>query len=199
MSSTPFGYSARNEKGYGLPGETKGTPPAPPATDQTPPNNNPPHNNPPPRNNPPPQRSPDPSVSSVTFNNITQTSADATVSIENAGTSGKTVRLHFRVDGANSWGKAKSENTSGSSATMSLTGLSAGTPYEVQAWLNASSPPSGIRTYTFATLEDEPEPNISDLAFEDVAQTSVTAMVKIADAGTDMKTGLSEAQHGRHR
>ena len=150
---------------------------------------------PPQRNNPPPQRSPvnptppvikSPEVSSVSFADILQTSANATVNIMYAGTSQKTVRLHYRVKDTTDWSTPpKSENTSGSSWTFALTSLTAATTYEVQAWLNSNSPPSGTQTYTFDTLANDP--GISDLKFENVGQTSATAMVKIANAGTRMK------------
>ena len=126
-----------------------------------------------------------PSISDFEFENIELTSADATVKIADAGTSQKTVRLHYRVEGTTTWSTpAKFKKTSGSSATISLTGLTAGTTYEVQAWLNSSSPPSGTKTYTFDTLV---APSISDLEFENIEQTSGTTIVEIADAGTDMK------------
>ena len=143
----------------------------------------------PPQQNPPRQRSPvvlPPSVSSVTFDNETQTSADATVNIATPGTAKKTVRLQYRVDGTTAWSTPpKSENTSGSSATFAMTNLTAATTYEVQAWLNTNSPPSGAQIYTFTTLANDP--GISNLKMENIRQTSATAMVKIADAGTEMK------------
>ena len=67
---------------------------------------------PPQQNNPPPQRSPvnptppvtkSPEVSDVTFADILQTSANATVKIRYAGTSQKTVRLHYRIEGTTAW------------------------------------------------------------------------------------------------
>ena len=126
-----------------------------------------------------------PSVSNIEFGNIKQTSADAIVSIANAGTAQKTVRLHYRVESTTAWSTPpKSEMTSGSSTTISLTGLTPDTTYEVQAWLNNGSPSSGTQTYTFDTLA---APSISDLEFENIEQTSATAIVEIADAGTDMK------------
>ena len=139
--------------------------------------------------NPTPPRSPvvpPPSVSSVTFDNETQTSADATVNIANPGTAKKTVRLQYRVDGTTAWSTPpKSENTSGSSATFAMTNLTAATTYEIQAWLNTNSPPSGTQIYTFTTLANDP--GISNLKMENIRQTSATAMVEIADAGTEMK------------
>ena len=155
---------------------------------------------PPPPNNPPPQRSPvnptppvikSPGVSSVIFADILQTSANATVKIMYAGTSQKTVRLHYRVDGATAWSTPpKSDKTSGSSKTFTLMNLTAGTTYEVQAWLDSSLPPAGTMIYEFDTLDEQasaPDAAISNLKCENIGQTSATAMVEIANAGTGMK------------
>ena len=144
---------------------------------------------PPPPQNPPPPRSPvvpPPSVSLITFNNETQTSADATVNIADAGTAKKTVRLHHRIEGTTGWSTPpKVMKTPGSSTTILLTGLTAGTTYEVQAWLNSNAPPTGTTVYTFNTLPNDPD--ISNLKMKNIRQTSATAMVEIADAGTGMK------------
>ena len=161
---------------------------------------NPPPYNPPQQNNPPPQRSPvnptppvtkSPEVSKVTFADILQTSANATVKIKYAGTSQKTVRLRYRIEDTTAWSAPpKSENTSGSSTTIPLSSLTAGTSYEVQAWLNTSLPPAGTKIYEFDTLDEPasaPVPAISDLKCENIGQTSATAMVEIANAGTGMK------------
>ena len=144
---------------------------------------------PPPTQNPPPPRSPvvpPPSVSLITFNNETQTSADATVNIADAGTAKKTVRLHHRIEGTTDWSTPpKVMKNPGSSTTILLTGLTAGTTYEVQAWLNSNAPPTGTTVYTFNTLPNDPD--ISNLKMKNIRQTSATAMVEIADAGTGMK------------
>ena len=155
---------------------------------------------PPQQNNPPPQRSPvnptppvikSPEVSDVTFADILQTSADATVEIDNAGTSQKTVRLHYRIEGTTAWSTPpKIENTRGSSKTFALSDLTAGTTYEVQAWLDNSLPPAGTKIYEFDTLDEQasaPDAAISNLKCENIGQTSATAMVEIANAGTGMK------------
>ena len=167
-----------------------GTPSAAPSPPPPPP---PPQNPNPPRSpvNPTPPVTKNPEISGVTFSGITQTSANAKVSIRNAGSSQKTVRLHYRVDGATAWSTPpKSDKTSGSSKTFTLMNLTAGTSYEVQAWLDSSLPPAGTQIYEFDTL-DELAPvldaAISNLKCENIGQTSATAMVEIANAGTDMK------------
>ena len=155
---------------------------------------------PPQQNNPPPQRSPvnptppvikSPEVSSVIFADIFQTSANATVKIMYAGTSQKTVHLHYRIEGTTAWSTPpKIENTRGSSKTFALSDLTAGTTYEVQAWLDNSLPPAGTKIYEFDTLDEQasaPDAAISNLKCENIGQTSATAMVEIANAGTGMK------------
>ena len=156
---------------------------------------------PPPPNNPPPQRSPvvpvtppppppPPSVTGVTFGNITQNSADATVEISNEGKTKNTLRLRYREDGATEWDTVPARMTSGTSEIMRLTSLTAGTTHEVQAWLNTSLPASGTQIYKFDTLDElapVPDAAISNLKCENIGQTSATAMVVIADAGTGMK------------
>ena len=155
---------------------------------------------PPQQNNPPPQRSPvnptppvikSPEVSSVIFADILQTSANATVKIMYAGTSQKTVRLHYRIEGTTAWSTPpKIENTRGSSKTFALSDLTAGTTYEVQAWLDSSLPPAGTKIYEFDTLDEQasaPDAAISNLKCENIGQTSATAMVEFANAGTEMK------------
>ena len=139
------------------------------------------------------QRSPvaqKPSISSVTFINIMQTSAVTNVSISNAGTAQKTVRLHYRADGTTAWSTPpKSSTTKSSGTTIALTGLTAGTTYEVQVWLNTSLPAPGTKIYEFTTLDEMVvvNPVISSLQCENIGQTYATAIVVIADSGTGMK------------
>ena len=128
---------------------------------------------------------PEPSVSGISFGSITQTTAVATVNIANAGTAQKTVRLRYRVNGATTWTTESSQNTEGASNAFSLDGLTAGTTYEVQAWLGHATPSAGTTIYTFDTLVNPP--SISELGFENIEQTSATAVVDIVDAGTGKK------------
>ena len=159
------------------------------------PNPNPPPNNPPPPRSPvvtvtPPPKPTPASVTDVTFGNITQTSADATVAMSNEGKTANTLRLRYREEGATSWDTVPARITSGTSETFSLTTLRAGTKHEVQAWLNNNLPPAGTKIYEFDTLDEQasaPDAAISNLQCENIGQTSATAMVEIANAGTGMK------------
>ena len=156
------------------------------------PNPNPPPNNPPPQRSPvvPVTSSPPASVTGVTFGNITQTSADATIAMSNEGKTKNTLRLRYREEGATEWDAVPAKITSGTSEIMPLTSLTAGTTHEVQAWLNTSLPPAGTKIYEFDTLAEQasaPDAAISNLKCENIGQTSATAMVEIANAGTGMK------------
>ena len=156
------------------------------------PNPNPPPNNPPPQRSPvvPVTSSPPASVTGVTFGNITQTSADATIAMSNEGKTKNTLRLRYREDGATEWDAVPAKITSGTSEIMPLTSLTAGTTHEVQAWLDSSLPPAGTKIYEFDTLDEQasaPDAAISNLKCENIGQTSATAMVEIANAGTGMK------------
>ena len=156
------------------------------------PNPNPPPNNPPPQRSPvvPVTSSPPASVTGVTFGNITQTSADATIAMSNEGKTKNTLRLRYREDGATEWDAVPAKITSGTSEIMPLTSLTAGTTHEVQAWLDSSLPPAGTMIYEFDTLDEAaapPDPVISNLKCKNIGQISATAMVEIANAGTGMK------------
>ncbi len=133
-----------------------------------------------------PPATPDPRVSGVSFGSITQTSAVTTVNIANAGTAQKTIRLRYRADGTTAWITESPRRTGDSSEAFLLDDLMAETTYEVQAWLKHTTPSAGTTIYTFDTLQNPP--SVSDIRFEDIEQTSATAVVTIADAGTSQKT-----------
>ncbi|MXY47251.1 MAG: hypothetical protein F4Y44_09770 [Chloroflexi bacterium] len=113
----------------------------------------------------------------------------ATVSIANAGAGQKTVYLRYRVSGGQ-WGAAQSGTTSGSSRAFSLSGLSAGTTYNVQAALNSSFSGSRTATFTTTTTNSPPPstPSVSGVTVSGITQTSATATVSIANAGAGQKT-----------
>ena len=124
-----------------------------PAAAQNPPAYNPP---PPQQNNPPPQRSPvnptppvteSPEVASVSVTNETQTTADATVKIDNAGTAQNTVNLRYSVDGEDSW-TDHTKTEAGSAVEFPLSSLTAGTAYEVEAWLGSDTGNKATATFT---------------------------------------------------
>ena len=150
-------------------------------------------NNPPPpqQNNPPPQRSPvnptppvtkSPEVASVSVTNETQTTADATVKIDNAGTAQNTVNLRYSVDGENSWTDHTKTET-GSTVAFPLSSLTAGTTYEVEAWLGSDTDNKVTATFTTSMA-----PSISSISVGGITKTSATATVNIANPGDAQNT-----------
>ena len=118
--------------GNGTPAAAQNPPPPPPPPQQ----NNPPPQRSPVNPTPPPQQSPE--VASVSVTNETQTTADATVKIDNAGTAQNTVNLRYSVDGEDSWTDHTKTET-GSTVEFPLSSLTAGTAYEVEAWLGSDT------------------------------------------------------------
>ena len=84
-----------------------------------------------------------PSIQSVSVGNIGQTSARATVSIANPDGSAQTVKLQYRTASPQSqWSRLEASSTT-ASATLDLTGLTADTGYELQAWLASDEAEQG--------------------------------------------------------
>ena len=107
-----------------------------------------------PNNPPPPLVTKSPEVASVSVTNETQITADATVKIDNAGTAQNTVNLRYSVDGENSWTDHTKTET-GSAVSFPLSSLTAGTTYEVEAWLGSDT--SHKVRAEFTTLQSAPE------------------------------------------
>lgn len=74
----------------------------------------------------------------------------------------------------------------GGVAQTTLTGLEAGTNYEVQVSLESMFLPTDSLTETFATLP--PDPYVSNVSVEDVTGSSATITVTIAHPGSDPNT-----------
>ena len=129
---------------------------------------------------------PDPSISDVDID-AKQTTAKATITIANPGTSGNTVHLHFRVKNTNAWSSpALTSTTSTSEATIDMTSLTERTTYEVEVALNSGFTSS--TTVTFTTLVT---PTITSVSVDDITKTTATATVAIANPdGTDRTVHL---------
>ena len=147
---------------------------------------------PPQQNNPPPQRTPQnptpppqqlsPEVASVSVTNETQTTADATVKIDNAGTAKNTVNLRYSVDGEDSW-TDHTETEAGSAVEFPLSSLTAGTAYGVEAWLGSDTDNKVTATFTTSMA-----PSISSIDVGGITKTSATATVNIANPGDAQNT-----------
>ena len=123
-----------------------------------------------------------PSISSVSVTNETQTSADATVNIDDAGTAQNTVNLRYSVDGENSWTDHTKTET-GSAVEFPLSSLTAGTTYEVEAWLGSDTDNKVTATFTTSMA-----PSISSISVGGITKTSATATVNIANPGDAQNT-----------
>ena len=129
---------------------------------------------------------PDPSISDVGID-AKQTTAKATITIANPGTSGNTMHLHFREQGTNAWSSpALTSTTSTSEAIIDMTGLAERTTYEVEVALN-----SGFTSSTIVTFTTLVTPTITSVSVDDITKTTATSTVAIANPdGTDQTVHL---------
>ncbi len=95
-----------------------------------------------------------PTAPEVQVSAVTATNATVTVSTPEA--SGSTLYMRYRLAASGSslpgtWSAVQSRTAAGTNVTFSLTGLAAGTHYEVQASLHATLPRAASTTARFAT------------------------------------------------
>ena len=125
-----------------------------------------------------------PSIGSVTITNRAQTAATATVSISDPGSSSLTVYLRVRVAGG-AWGTASTRQTATGSAVFSLTGLTAGTNYEVQAALNSAF--TSPQPQTFSTLAAAVI-RVSGIQTGNLSHNSASVFVTVANPDGNTQT-----------
>ena len=113
---------------------------------------------------------------------ITKTSATATVNIANPGDAQNTVNLRYSVDGEDSWTDHTKTET-GSTVSFPLSSLTAGTTYEVEAWLGSDTDNKVTETFTTSMA-----PSISSIDVGGITKTSATATVNIANPGDAQNT-----------
>ena len=123
-----------------------------------------------------------PSISSIDVGGITKTSATATVNIANPGDAQNTVNLRYSVDGEDSW-TDHTEAETGSIVSFPLSSLTAGTAYEVEAWLGSDTDNKVTATFTTSMA-----PSISSIDVGGITKTSATATVNIANPGDAQNT-----------
>ena len=116
---------------------------------------------------------PKPSVSSVSVGSIGQTTATVTVAVADADTS--TLYLRYRT-GSDSWLSASA--ASAASTAFTLSGLQAGTTYEVEASFESGFA-SGVTSESFTT--EPPDPSVSSVSVGSIGQTSASVSVSVAD------------------
>ena len=121
----------------------------------------------------------------VEITNISTSDATVTVSLSE-GAEGSILHLHLRSASGGPWfGEDRLSIVEGQ-AQKKLTGLKAGTTYEIQVSLDGTFPPSDSLSKTFVTLP--PLPFISDVKIEDVTRSRASIVVSIAYPGTESNT-----------
>ncbi len=121
----------------------------------------------------------------VEITNISTSDATVTVSLSE-GAEGSILHLHLRSASGGPWfGEDRLSIVEGQ-AQKKLTGLKAGTTYEIQVSLDGTFPPSDSLSRTFVTLP--PLPFISDVKIEDVTRSRASIVVSIAYPGTESNT-----------
>ena len=127
----------------------------------------------------------DPIVSGVRVEDIAQTTSTAIVTIANADGASQTVHTRYRATTPQGeWSAVQTTAGITSTAEIGLSGLTADTEYEVEASLTADFGVS--RTATFRTLS--PDPIVSKISVNNIAQTTATALIDIANADGEDQT-----------
>ena len=103
---------------------------------------------------------PNTGISDIAISNVTQRSADATATIENASTDAKFVYWHYRTsptDGEpGSWSDTAKDSTEGATFPIDINNLNAGTRYEVEASVKDNFNTGMSMTKAFVTLPEKP-------------------------------------------
>ena len=92
------------------------------------------------------------------------------------------MNLRYSVDGEDSWTDHTKTET-GSAVSFPLSGLTAGTTYEVEAWLGSDTDNKVTETFTTSMA-----PSISSIGVGGITKTSATATVNIANPGDAQNT-----------
>ena len=122
-------------------------------------------------------------VSGVTVSSIDSTTATATVTLTNPNSESTTVYLRYRTPAASgTWSSDITGTTSGTSLEFSLTGLTSGSGYRVEAALGSSY--TNSQTADFTTLS----PSVSAVSVASIGSTTATATVTIANPDSDTTT-----------
>ena len=134
----------------------------------------------------------DPVVSGINVDRRKQTSVWANVSIANANGEDQTVHLRYRTTTPRGdWIDDLKTTSDTETASKELSGLTAGTEYDVQASLDDSFPATRTKSATFTTLR---WPSIASFEEENVGRNGATVNATIADS-----RGVAQTVHVRHR
>ena len=119
----------------------------------------------------------DPDIDQVAVDDVTQTSATATVAIGAPNGQSQTAYVQYREQGTQAWTDAANVVTRGADGTTRLTGLTSGTEHDVQASLDDTFPAAETVSAQFTTLP----PNVSDVQVNNVTQTTAEVTVTITE------------------
>ena len=126
-----------------------------------------------------------PTLSGLSIADITQTSAEATVSIQSPiGT--QRVYLRHRQLPNGRWSSAQPESTDNGTAEFPLTGLAPGFKYQIEASMNSSFPAADSRTRVIATLP--PGPSIARIQILEIDGYDFKMEIHFEHGGTTLKT-----------
>ena len=126
-----------------------------------------------------------PTLSGLSIADITQTSAEATVSIQSPiGT--QTVYLRHRQLPNGRWSSAQPESTDTGTAEFPLTGLAPGFKYQIEASMNSSFPAADSRTRVIATLP--PDPSVARIQILEIDGYDFKMEIHFEHGGTTLKT-----------
>ena len=128
---------------------------------------------------------PDPYVSAVTAKSDAPTEATVTITIAHPGKTPNTVYVRYRTNDSQPWSAPPiSETSSTGKAQVTLSGLTPGTGYEVQASLEKGFVAEQTESTSFKTLL----PRVSKVSVESKTSSGANVKVTIEDAGPDANT-----------
>ena len=135
---------------------------------------------------------PDLVVSGISVDRRKQTSVWANISIANANGEDQTVHLRYRTTTPRGdWIDDLKTTSDSETASKEISGLTAGTEYDVQASLDDSFPSSRTKLATFTTLR---WPSIASFEEENVGRNGATVNATIADSHS-----VAQTVYVRHR
>ena len=118
-----------------------------------------------------------PSIGSVNMADVEQTSASAIVSIFDSDGTAVTVHLRFREMPSGAWSAIQNKTTTTDVVDFTLSGLTPDTQYDVEVSLDRSF--SNPRSTNFTT--HDARPRVSGIATEDIARTTASVTLDIAN------------------
>ena len=128
-----------------------------------------------------------PTITSVSVDDITKTTATSTVAIANPDGTDQTVHLQYRIkdaDPEDTWTKRYGGQSETGSQEFDLMSLTPGTTYEVQASFDSNFD-TGVEDTEFTTTY---APSISSVSVGDITKTTATATVSIANPDGTSRT-----------